>query len=187
MTSRWIWITALTTTLGLGACEKRKAPAAEAPAEPAPAENTVAPAEPPAEAEAAPAPAHPVDAAAAMPDQAEPSKPAEPSKAEPNKPDEPSTDEPSKGDEQAADSAGGKQGKCGGIGGFRCTGKKKCRYAKSAFAPPHPDAMGACVAENYCDAPPDCEGLMHIMTVGKWACARNRCAWKAEGGSSAPQ
>ena len=37
--------------------------------------------------------------------------------------------------------------------------------------------------EGYCDAPADCEGLMHVTVVGKWTCVKHRCAWKSEGGS----
>ena len=204
MTSRWIWITGLVTTLALGACEQRKARVAEAPPEPAPADKAVAPAEPPPTVEAEPqhsagAPTDPpagaggpveagarhapVDAAAAVPGDGKHRVEGKPGVEDtPSKGDKPSGD-----DRPVAGGAGGKKGKCGGIAGFRCTGSQKCRYARSAFEPPHPDAMGACVAQTYCDAPADCEGLMHVMVVGKWDCAGNRCAWKAEGGSSAPQ
>jgi len=81
----------------------------------------------------------------------------------------------------------GAKGKCGGVAGFHCKKNEKCRYGAGAFTAPHPDAMGACVPGTYCDAVIDCDGLMHVMTVGKWACEKNRCAWKSQGGSSAPQ
>ena len=84
-------------------------------------------------------------------------------------------------------SPAGAKGKCGGVAGFHCKKNEKCRYGAGAFTAPHPDAMGACVPETYCDAVIDCDGLMHVMTVGKWACEKNRCAWKSQGGSSAPQ
>ncbi len=32
--------------------------------------------------------------------------------------------------------------------------------------------------DGYCQAPTDCEGLVHIECVGSWACASNQCAWK---------
>jgi len=76
-------------------------------------------------------------------------------------------------------------GKCGGIAGFACAADQKCRYAPSAWTAPHPDAMGECVAETYCDAPKDCEGLIHPMVLGAWACERNQCGWKA--GPASPQ
>jgi len=69
--------------------------------------------------------------------------------------------------------------RCGGIAGFACPADHKCRYAPSAFAPPHPDAMGSCVAETYCDAPTDCKDLIHPMVLGAWACESNQCAWRA--------
>jgi hypothetical protein len=110
--------------------------------------------------------------AQASPEPPPPGKPVEPpKKAEPATRPGPTT-------------AGGERA-CGGIAGFQCARTEKCRYAPGKFAPPHPDAMGQCVAETYCDAVADCEGLMHAMVVGKWACDSHRCAWKADSG--APQ
>ncbi len=189
MTARWMCITALGAGLALGACDRGKAPSAEPAPEPTEAaEPTGAPepAEAPAKVEArqneAPeAPATPADHAA-------PADPAAPA---------PASDDPTGADKGGPADAGtataggakgtkgakGAKGKCGGVGGLRCKKSEKCRYGAGAFAPPHPDAMGTCVDQSYCDAPPDCEGLMHIMVVGKWACEKNRCAWKSDGGS----
>jgi hypothetical protein len=166
MTSRRTWIAALALAAALGGCEKRKAPAAEAPPEPAPAETATPLAEAP--------PAAAIDA--------QPSAAAEPQAAT-GEPGDEETEVEKTGVEAGPSGRTGR--KCGGVAGFRCEDGEKCRYARSTFTPPHPDAMGACVAETYCDAPTDCEGLMHVMVVGKWACPKHRCAWKADPG--APQ
>ena len=68
---------------------------------------------------------------------------------------------------------------CGGILGSTCQDGFKCRHGASTFEPPFPDAMGACVARTYCDAPSDCAGLPHPAVPGTWACATNSCAWRA--------
>jgi hypothetical protein len=181
MTARWmLCITALGAALA-GACDKGKSPAAggtqEAATAPAPA--TEAQPEPPPSTEPPPAggtaePAQPT--ASDGPADAGTAGGAEPAAggAEPAAGGEPSGAPP------------GARGKCGGVAGFHCKKNEKCRYGTSAFTAPHPDAMGACVPGTYCDAVADCDGLMHVMTVGKWACEKSRCAWKSEGGS-APQ
>ncbi len=103
--------------------------------------------------------------------------------AEPGKAPEAPADAPAEAPPDDKATAGGADGKCGGVGGLRCKKSEKCRYGAGAFAPPHPDAMGSCVDQTYCDSPADCAGLMHVMTVGEWACEVQRCAWKAKGGS----
>lgn len=67
---------------------------------------------------------------------------------------------------------------CGGFGGAVCQDGYKCRYGDSTWSAPHPDAAGACVAETYCDAPADCQGLPHIAVPGTWGCEQNACAWQ---------
>jgi hypothetical protein len=68
---------------------------------------------------------------------------------------------------------------CGGIQGLACADGFRCRYGASQFEAPFPDAGGSCVAQTYCDAPPDCAGLPHIAVPGAWACNTNACAWVA--------
>jgi hypothetical protein len=68
---------------------------------------------------------------------------------------------------------------CGTIRGLGCLDGYKCRFGSSQFTEPHPDAGGSCVAQNYCDAPADCNGLPHIAVPGAWACNANACAWQA--------
>lgn len=68
---------------------------------------------------------------------------------------------------------------CGGLAGATCTEDNKCRYGAGQFSAPYPDASGTCVAGTYCDAPPDCEGLVHPAVPGVWACEANACAWRA--------
>jgi hypothetical protein len=188
MTSRSLFtVVALAAAIALSACEKRGAPAGGDPPEPKMAEKEATPpVEPPPVDEVAPPrpdPASAPDAGSAAPAEREPSK-GEPSEDEPSK-GEPSKDEPSK-DEPSKDEPGGADGKtasCGGIAGSQCKKGEKCRYSGGKSAPPHPDAMGTCVGETYCEVPADCEGLMHVMVPGQWACAANTCAWKSEGGS----
>lgn len=67
---------------------------------------------------------------------------------------------------------------CGTILGLGCLEDHKCRFGASQFTYPYPDAGGACVAANYCDAPADCEGLIHIAVPGAWACEQHTCAWQ---------
>jgi hypothetical protein len=67
---------------------------------------------------------------------------------------------------------------CGGFGGALCLDGYKCRYDQSTWSAPYPDAAGACVAETYCDAPADCQGLPHIAVPGTWACEQSSCAWQ---------
>lgn len=67
---------------------------------------------------------------------------------------------------------------CGTIRGLGCLDGYKCRFGESQFTEPHPDAGGSCVAQNYCDAPVDCNGLPHIAVPGAWACNANSCAWQ---------
>jgi hypothetical protein len=66
---------------------------------------------------------------------------------------------------------------CGGLMGRPCIDDNRCRYAPSTFEAPYPDASGTCVANNYCDAPLDCNHLPHIAVPGAWACNNNACAW----------
>lgn len=66
---------------------------------------------------------------------------------------------------------------CGGFQGLACQPELRCRFAESQFDYPFPDAMGSCVAENYCDAPQDCTHLPHIAVPGTWACEQNQCSW----------
>jgi hypothetical protein len=67
---------------------------------------------------------------------------------------------------------------CGGKMGLLCQPEHKCRYGVSEFEPPFPDASGLCEQNNYCDAPADCSGLIHIAVPGTWACAANSCNWE---------
>lgn len=66
---------------------------------------------------------------------------------------------------------------CGGIAAFTCSEGERCRYGEGQFTPPHPDAMGVCVAHNYCDAPADCGHLPHAKCLGSWSCAENQCSY----------
>lgn len=69
---------------------------------------------------------------------------------------------------------------CGGLFGFVCASEEmRCRYDVSTFDAPFPDAMGTCQAGNYCDAPADCNNLIHPAVPGSWQCAANTCGWKA--------
>ena len=68
---------------------------------------------------------------------------------------------------------------CGTIRGLDCLDGFKCRFGASQFTYPFPDAGGACVAANYCDAPTDCTDLPHPAVPGGWACNTNACAWQA--------
>jgi hypothetical protein len=68
---------------------------------------------------------------------------------------------------------------CGTIRGLGCLDGYKCRFGASQFEFPFPDAGGSCVAQNYCDAPADCNDLPHIAVPGAWACNANSCAWQA--------
>jgi Kazal-type serine protease inhibitor domain len=68
---------------------------------------------------------------------------------------------------------------CGTIMGLGCLDGYKCRFGDSQFSYPYPDAGGTCVADNYCDAPVDCNGLPHIAVPGQWSCANKTCAWQA--------
>jgi len=68
---------------------------------------------------------------------------------------------------------------CGTIRGLTCQDGFKCRFGSSQFEYPFPDAGGECVAENYCDAPTDCNALPHIAVPGSWACNANACSWQA--------
>lgn len=67
---------------------------------------------------------------------------------------------------------------CGTIRGLTCQDDYKCRFGTSQFEYPFPDAGGTCVAQNYCDAPVDCNALPHIAVPGQWACNQNACAWQ---------
>jgi len=67
---------------------------------------------------------------------------------------------------------------CGGLAGLPCQDGFKCRYDVGTFDAPHPDALGACVAENYCDAAVNCAGFPNVSVPGTWACADNACAWE---------
>jgi hypothetical protein len=68
---------------------------------------------------------------------------------------------------------------CGTIRGLGCLDGYKCRFGSSQFMYPFPDAGGTCVANNYCDAPVDCNGLPHVAVPGQWACNNKACAWQA--------
>lgn len=68
---------------------------------------------------------------------------------------------------------------CGTIVGLSCKDDNKCRFGLSQFSYPFPDAGGRCVAPTYCDAPSDCNGLVHPAVLGAWACNTNSCAWAA--------
>jgi hypothetical protein len=68
---------------------------------------------------------------------------------------------------------------CGTFFGLSCQEDYKCRFGVSVFTYPFPDAGGTCVAANYCDAPADCNGLIHPQVVGAWQCNQNACAWVA--------
>jgi hypothetical protein len=67
---------------------------------------------------------------------------------------------------------------CGTIRGLSCRDGFRCRFDVSIFDYPYPDAGGACVAQDYCDAPTDCDHLVHIAVPGAWACNANTCAWE---------
>jgi hypothetical protein len=158
-----MWITLLGAGLAVVACDKGAGPSASAPTEPA---ATPAP-------EPEPAPPDPTPTA----------DPATPPEQPNDTPDAPAGDGTAAGDDTGGGGASGAQGKCGGIAGLRCKKGEKCRYAGGAATAPHPDAMGACVSETHCNAAADCEGLVHIMTVGKWACEKHACTRKSEPGS----
>lgn len=68
---------------------------------------------------------------------------------------------------------------CGSMMGLTCQDGYKCRFGDSQFSYPYPDASGTCVADTYCDAPVDCNGLPHIAVPGAWACNANACEWQA--------
>jgi hypothetical protein len=69
---------------------------------------------------------------------------------------------------------------CGTLLGLTCKTDNKCRYGAGQFTPPFPDAGGACVVQNYCDAAADCAGLIHPAVPGTWGCtAAKTCAWQA--------
>ncbi len=68
---------------------------------------------------------------------------------------------------------------CGTLFGLSCQEDYKCRFGVSTYTYPFPDAGGTCVAANYCDAPADCNGLIHPQVVGAWQCNQNACAWVA--------
>lgn len=68
---------------------------------------------------------------------------------------------------------------CGTMFGLSCQDDYKCRFGVSTYSYPYPDAGGTCVAQNYCDAPADCNGLIHPAVVGAWQCQQNACAWVA--------
>jgi hypothetical protein len=194
MSLRWIWIAVV--VVAAAGCEKQAPPAAP-PADDAAAAAVVIDAasltDAPdvAAADAAGAPAVEPSATDAAPAATPPGKPAGKAPADAAAADAPPDTAGSKDGEKPNDkpmakppSSNGK-GACGGIAGFQCGKGQKCRYGKSLFKPGYPDAMGTCVAETYCDAPKDCEGLIHPMVVGAWACQKTACAWKAEAG--APQ
>ncbi len=61
---------------------------------------------------------------------------------------------------------------CGGLAGWPCAAGFKC-FGVAAY----PDAAGTCRPENYCEAPADCDGLVHPATVGTWGCEMNECVW----------
>ncbi len=67
---------------------------------------------------------------------------------------------------------------CGGFQGLVCQPGFRCRFASGLFDYPFPDASGLCVAEDYCDAPQDCELLLHVAVPGVWACQENQCIWQ---------
>ncbi len=66
---------------------------------------------------------------------------------------------------------------CGGFQGLACQPGFRCRFGEGQFDLPFPDAMGSCVAQDYCDAPQDCTHLPHIAVPGTWACEQNQCHW----------
>lgn len=68
---------------------------------------------------------------------------------------------------------------CGTIRGLSCLGDNKCRFGASQFSYPFPDAGGRCVEPTYCDAPGDCNGLVHPAVLGAWTCNTNKCSWQA--------
>lgn len=68
---------------------------------------------------------------------------------------------------------------CGTLFGLTCQDDYKCRFGVSTYTYPFPDAGGTCVAANYCDAPADCNGLIHPQVLGAWQCNQNACAWVA--------
>lgn len=68
---------------------------------------------------------------------------------------------------------------CGTLFGLSCQDGYKCRFGVSTYTYPFPDAGGTCVAANYCDAPADCNGLIHPAVLGAWQCNQNRCTWAA--------
>jgi hypothetical protein len=67
---------------------------------------------------------------------------------------------------------------CGGLLGLICLPDFKCWYQPGGANIPFPDAGGTCRPLDYCDAPPDCDGLVHPATVGQWACNDNQCEWQ---------
>src|SRR5262245_6276017 len=176
MRAVYVWIAAIALATG---CEKsRTEPAATPPPEPPP--SAIVPADASTPPVAPPETSPPAAGADARVEAAPPPK-GEPAKADVVQKLPTDRQPPVRADGKPA---GGK-GRCGGIAAFACGAGEKCRYGVKAYKPPYPDAMGECVPETFCDVPANCEGLIHPMVVGKWACERSNCAWKAEGG--APQ
>ena len=68
---------------------------------------------------------------------------------------------------------------CGTIFGLLCKDNNKCRFGVSTYEYPFPDAGGKCVEATYCDAPADCNGLVHPAVLGQWTCQTNKCAYQA--------
>ena len=71
---------------------------------------------------------------------------------------------------------------CGGLAGGACSDSFKCRYDFGVFEAAYPDALGSCVADNYCDVPRDCAGFPAAFVPGTWACEANACAWQTGNG-----
>jgi hypothetical protein len=68
---------------------------------------------------------------------------------------------------------------CGTLMGLGCLDGYKCRFGVSTFTYPFPDAGGTCVEATYCDAPVDCNGLIHPAVLGQWTCQTNKCVYQA--------
>jgi hypothetical protein len=196
MSLRPSWIAVVAVVVLGAACEKKASPPNEPPVAASDAPPAIDAEAPPADAEVpavADAAAEVADAGAAAatpagkpPAGKPPGKAADPAPAGTPPGEPPATAAPDKAPRaKPPSSTSDGRSQCGGIAGFSCKKGEKCRYGKSLFKPGYSDAMGSCVAETYCDAAKDCEGLIHPMVVGTWACEKSGCAWKAETG--APQ
>jgi hypothetical protein len=67
---------------------------------------------------------------------------------------------------------------CGGIRGLQCQDGYKCRFSESTYAPPYPDAQGACVPYLSCDAPIECGMTVRLSCPATWYCENHACRYE---------